>query len=679
MASREKRQINFLPDNTSGTVNISHGSSPKPQNSGFFGSGFTNTTSRSSSKRRRLRIADKQRRENEARQQQQNAIHQAALQAQAAVQAEQAAQAQREAQARIAAEAQARAHAEAQARAEAEAQARAHAEAQVRAAAQAQAERERVQAAHRQAVNSLSQAQPAVRADLDQKHYSARAALAELLQSQVQGEAPASSGTGQQLLEAILKEKARVNYLIAQKSGLREQKLLSAYSFAGADPRGIDGEQYKAILLSRSTTAEQAHQVHTAWTAAYADALEVLLLSESEDHLNLRSEVLSKAYAEQAWTVQNDSGNDPSHNTELSIRQASELGRLWSVIAGPSFPTQETPTVRDRATEIAKQLFIKRAMKTFARTLPHIAAFYPTELGNGETPPAALATSASPLGISSDLDLDFIASRRGTVDVSHRIGFTEVDNDPRAVWTETDGVSVGTKVRVRSLVFNPDNKTYEFLRDGESVPSLVWTPAITPESSSTYFPNETPLLPVDAGTDVSPVSNELGEYPTYNQIDFDDYIIVFPADSGLPPVYALFKSPRYLPGIVSGAGGSIDSDWQASASRNLGSPVPSVVADALRGRQYAEFRNLKRAIWREMSKHPEIISGMNERNIELIKQGKAPIAPRDERKGGRMRYEIHHIKPISQGGDVYGVDNMGFNSPANHDNIHSELRNGESH
>jgi len=228
-------------------------------------------------------------------------------------------------------------------------------------------------------------------------------------------------------------------------------------------------------------------------------------------------------------------------------------------------------------------------------------------------------------------------------------------------------------------LYNPGNKTYEFIRDGESGASLVWTPAITPDSSSTYSPNERPVLPADPGVDVSPISNELGAYPTYDQVDFDDYIIVFPADSGLPPVYALFKSPRYLPGIVSGVGGIIDSDWQASASKNLGSAIPSVVADALRGRQYAEFRNLKRAVWRELSKHPELLRGMDHTNIELIKQGKAPVVPKHERKGGRIWYEIHHIKPISQGGGVYDIDNLGFNTPANHDKIHGELRNQETH
>src|SRR5690606_29201761 len=84
------------------------------------------------------------------------------------------------------------------------------------------------------------------------------------------------------------------------------------------------------------------------------------------------------------------------------------------------------------------------------RALPHIVSFYPTELGNGEMPPAALATSASALGIPSNVDIDFIASRGGTIDVTHRLSFDESEGEVRAVWAKADGINVGTKVRDRS-------------------------------------------------------------------------------------------------------------------------------------------------------------------------------------------------------------------------------------
>jgi hypothetical protein len=95
--------------------------------------------------------------------------------------------------------------------------------------------------------------------------------------------------------------------------------------------------------------------------------------------------------------------------------------------------------------------------------------------------------------------------------------------------------------------------------------------------------------PEYSGAAISPVSEELGRFPTYDIEDFEDYILVFPADSGLPPVYVMFNSPRYLPGVVSGFGGDIDPQWQTKASTGFGSPIPAVVADALEVRSTLSF------------------------------------------------------------------------------------------
>lgn len=631
----------------------------------------------SGSKRRRLRIQDKLRREHEARQQEE-ANRQAAAQA---------AQAQHEADARAVAESQARAHAEALARehavAVAEAQARAHAEAVARAAAEAEAraEQERVQAAHSEAVETVTRIYRVKKAELERQHAESKAALASALETEVRAglHRPEAILKGVQQLDAILEEKARINYLMTEKLKVSESRALSAQSFSGADPLTINDEQFEAILLARSSTAEQVHETQAHWEKAYTDALEAKILASSLPLLDDRSGNLSELYAKTSWAIDIEVSEALEGGSATSLRHLSEANRLWSVIAGPIASPQDAPPIRERATEVARRLFEAQAIKLLKRSLSRIALFYPAELDNGELGPAILATPASKLGVLPSTDLAFIASRNGTIDVSHRLRMNETEGEPRIEWVVADGVEVGSKVRVRTFTYNPEAKRYEFFRDGDTKPSLIWTPAVTPETSSTVSPIAIPQTPVLPGTALSPTLNELGDYPTYDLEDFEEYVVEFPADSGLDPVYVMFKSPRYLPGIVSGMGGNIDPEWQTSATQNLGAPIPSVVADALRGRQYAEFRNLKRAIWREMSKHPEVTSGMNDRNIELIKQGKSPVAPRSERKGGRLWYEIHHIKPISKGGDVYGVDNLGVNSPANHDKIHSELRSQESH
>jgi len=613
----------------------------------------------SGSKRRRLRLADKRRREQEARQQ---AEANSEAQAQAAAQAEQAAQVQRDAQARAAAEA----HAKAQA----EEQARAHAEAQARSAAESQAERERVQRAHNQTVESLSQAQPAAKASLDQHHANVKSALAERLQSEIESVAPGASGTGQPLLDAILQQKARINYLIAQKSALRELKISSAHSFTGADPLSINGERYKAILLSRSTTAEQAHHIHQAWVAAYADALEAVVLVDAERLLVEKSESLSKAYAEESWQLQHSS----VAQEKISITQASELGRLWQVVAGPTTSPQNAPTAQDIAKSIAEKIFTQQAAKVLGRALPHLALLYPTDLANGEIGPSTFATAAAELGVASDVDLGFIASRRGTVDVTHRMTFEETAEELATAWVTADGVSVGTKVRVRSFIYNPDTSRYEFTRDGDTKPSLVWTPAVSPGNSSTNLPSDTRDVDHYSGGPLTPVSDALGDYPTYDAEDEGDFILVFPEESGLDPVYVMLKSPRYLPGIVSGMGGATDPNWELSASKGLGSPIPTAVADTLKDRSYAEFRSLKKAIWREISKLPEATKYMTEKNIQLIRKGNSPIAPYAEQNGKNVWYEIHHISPIWKEGAVYDLDNLVINTPLNHKKIHNELR-----
>ncbi len=38
--------------------------------------------------------------------------------------------------------------------------------------------------------------------------------------------------------------------------------------------------------------------------------------------------------------------------------------------------------------------------------------------------------------------------------------------------------------------------------------------------------------------------------------------------------------------------------------------------------------------------------------------------------GGRRSYELHHLEKVSEGGDVYDVDNLRVNTPRNHIDIH---------
>ncbi|MDM7192006.1 S-type pyocin domain-containing protein, partial [Klebsiella pneumoniae] len=49
--------------------------------------------------------------------------------------------------------------------------------------------------------------------------------------------------------------------------------------------------------------------------------------------------------------------------------------------------------------------------------------------------------------------------------------------------------------------------------------------------------------------------------PVADDLDFDDIILVFPPDSGLKPLYVMYRSPRNMPGTVSGKGQNVGNNW----------------------------------------------------------------------------------------------------------------------
>ncbi|MCO7614687.1 S-type pyocin domain-containing protein [Pseudomonas chlororaphis] len=105
--------------------------------------------------------------------------------------------------------------------------------------------------------------------------------------------------------------------------------------------------------------------------------------------------------------------------------------------------------------------------------------------------------------------------------------------------------------------------------------TLTWTPVVSPGNSSTTSPTEQTPLPIYTGATVTPVQGRIDTFPAVVEASFDDYIIVYPIDSGLVPIYLMFHSPYgeiNAKGQYSGrgynthkAGGPIlDLDWRTA-------------------------------------------------------------------------------------------------------------------
>ncbi|MCT4711247.1 S-type pyocin domain-containing protein [Enterobacteriaceae bacterium H11S18] len=226
------------------------------------------------------------------------------------------------------------------------------------------------------------------------------------------------------------------------------------------------------------------------------------------------------------------------------------------------------------------------------------------------------------------------------------------------------------KVPVRMLQKNTTTGNYEFWEDGANKPTIVWTPddpgyvspSNTGNQDNVYIPPNVLVYPESEIN--SPWSTET---PAPGERSFRDYILVHPAGT-FDPIYIYLRN---LPGQVTGKGQKVTGTWLADAGQGNGSPIPSQIADKLRGRTFSNFDNFRAAFWLEVSKDPVLSQQFKRHNLTHIQKGNSPFTREQDAVGGRERYELHHITPISEGGDVYNVDNMGVTTPKRHIEIHS--------
>jgi hypothetical protein len=350
------------------------------------------------------------------------------------------------------------------------------------------------------------------------------------------------------------------------------------------------------------------------------------------------------------------------------VAHASDAGRVWSVIAGPHNPTQQLPGNWEKANDIAKRIFVRRLSTVLGRRVSILAALYPSDMSSGERTPHMFAVDASALGVSPNTDIGFIASKRGTVHVTHRLMPDIEAQDGRLQWVKTDGVDVDSRVRVRPVVYDPPTNTYTFTRDGETTPALIWTPQAPLTDSSTRLPSVQQGAPIygGAGTAIIPEDYIHPEHVA----EPDDYILDLPAELGLGQPYIYFRNPRKIPGVASGYGQPVVGTWLGESTTGQGVAIPSQIADKLRGKRFSSFDRLREEFWREVAKDPELSAQFATWDVDLMNEGVAPYAAKAERRGNRKKMEIHHIHEVAKGGQVYDFSNMIIMTPNTHIHHH---------
>ncbi|HBC3474366.1 TPA: S-type pyocin domain-containing protein [Vibrio parahaemolyticus] len=223
-----------------------------------------------------------------------------------------------------------------------------------------------------------------------------------------------------------------------------------------------------------------------------------------------------------------------------------------------------------------------------------------------------------------------------------------------------------------------DYQQYSVVLDEASGAKIYWTPTDSGDASWQTTPGHddgfeqddilvTPIHQDGTNATVTPMPEEQ---------DWRDAILVFPENSGIAPLYVVYKdSPRDKPGVVSGQGKDVpweDGYWLGkAANEGEGQYIPTHIADALRGREFKRFSDLQTAIWKEVAKDPNLISQFDQRAQKIIQNGDAPFCRAKDQVGKRGRFELHHIIQIQHGGDVYNIDNLRINTVKNHIRIHS--------
>jgi hypothetical protein len=140
------------------------------------------------------------------------------------------------------------------------------------------------------------------------------------------------------------------------------------------------------------------------------------------------------------------------------------------------------------------------------------------------------------------------------------------------------------------------------------------------------------------------------------------------------PVQAALR--RASPGVAFGAGGLSDVTgvWLRGTSGNVGL-MPGQIARKLEGRQFTSFADFRQKFWLAVGEDEALLSQFTKSNQALIKQGKAPFVVADQVTGrGRNDrvYNLHHIVPIEEGGDVYDLNNIRIAAPRYHDSLHGQ-------
>ncbi|WP_110973358.1 S-type pyocin domain-containing protein [Pseudomonas huaxiensis] len=271
-----------------------------------------------------------------------------------------------------------------------------------------------------------------------------------------------------------------------------------------------------------------------------------------------------------------------------------------------------------------------------------------------------------------DLDLANAAASGSSVALPYSPFALTEESQTTLFITDTTHAGALGRVPVIAAQYDAQQQVYSVVLENPQR-ILTWTPATAPGSETsptTTLPEHQPDPSLYEGASLIPVQGQVESYPALDLMDQERLIITFPEDSGLEPIYIMFKNPRDYAGTGTGNGRNI-SGWGEAIYSASGAPLPTRVADKLRGQIYGRWDKMREAIWKAIATDPDLSEHFKEVSLNKMRNGGSPYAV-EGAVGKRRVLELHHIQPIADGGAVYDVDNLVIMTPSAHVDVHKK-------
>ena len=511
--------------------------------------------------------------------------------------------------------------------------------------------------------------------DQETEYAATRQLIPADLQKEIEDDKVANKVRPEDRVANLTSEITTVDRVISQTN----QQIASLQPIADSFYKGnFFGEPVNAFLRV-ATQLEMRHEsnrnyTYDDWRKSLLSAYELKRLADVID-LATRQKALLTPQLEEARITAQAAEAVRASNRFRAPGPASATGPVVITAAGTVNVIEAAAVTLQAAIRSAITELTSLLAGTASGLLVGVCALvYSPKLANGELPERyTFGIPLSDLYLGQNHDLSAIAAAAGTVNLPVRLNSkTAADGQSEVIVVKTDATTISSSVRVVAATYDAAQNVYS-VTTGDTPPrTLTWTPIVNPGNSSTTSPAEQPAPSVHTGATVTPVEGRIDTFPGVADAGFDDFITVFPADSGLPPIYVMFRDRREDPGVVSGVGQPVSGIWLGTASQGEGAPIPSQIADQLRGKEFKNFRGFREAFWKAVANEPELAKQFDPGSVAAMKKGYAPFVRKMERAGARKKYKLHHKNYISTGGNVFDIDNVNVITPKRHIETHQE-------